>query len=81
MKIASSLSWKKESTTRISTNAPASMPMRVKSRLMGAVYLDNTEQAGAFGPREREFAEEHEIIRSLSEYGALVHSAFTKENR
>jgi hypothetical protein len=26
-----------------------------------------------------EFATEHPIIRSLSEYGALVHSAFTKE--
>jgi transposase len=26
------------------------------------------------------FAEEHEIIRSLSEYGELVHSAFNKEN-
>jgi len=30
--------------------------------------------------KQFEFAEEHEIIRSLSEYGALVHSAFTKEN-
>jgi transposase len=29
---------------------------------------------------EFEFAKEHEIIRSLSEYGALVHSAFQKEN-
>jgi hypothetical protein len=27
-----------------------------------------------------EFAEEHEIIRSLSEYEALVHSAFSREN-
>jgi transposase len=27
-----------------------------------------------------EFAEEHEIIRSLSEYEALVHSAFSKES-
>lgn len=27
-----------------------------------------------------EFAQEHPIIRSLSEYGQLVHSAFTKEN-
>jgi hypothetical protein len=26
-----------------------------------------------------EFAQEHPIIRSLSEYGALIHSAFTKE--
>ncbi len=30
--------------------------------------------------KQFEFAEEHAIIRSLSEYGALVHSAFTKEN-
>jgi len=27
-----------------------------------------------------EFAEEHPIIRSLSEYGELVHSAFSKES-
>ena len=29
---------------------------------------------------EFEFAKEHPIIRSLSEYGELVHSAFSKEN-
>jgi transposase len=29
--------------------------------------------------KQFEFAEEHPIIRSLSEYGALVHSAFSKE--
>ena len=41
------------------------LPLRVKSRLMGAVYLDNTEETDAFGPREREFAEilaEHAAI-------------------
>ena len=41
------------------------MPLRVKSRLMGAVYLDNTDETSAFGPREREFAEilaEHAAI-------------------
>jgi diguanylate cyclase (GGDEF)-like protein len=42
------------------------MPLRVKSRLMGAVYLDNTDEAGAFGPREREFAE------ILSEHAAIA---------
>jgi len=41
------------------------LPLRVKSRLMGAVYLDNTDETNAFGPREREFAEilaEHAAI-------------------
>jgi diguanylate cyclase (GGDEF)-like protein len=33
------------------------LPLRVKSRLIGAVYLDNTEEAGAFGSRQRELAE------------------------
>ncbi len=41
------------------------LPLRVKSRLMGAVYLDNTDETAAFGAREREFAEilaEHAAI-------------------
>jgi len=41
------------------------MPLCVKSRLIGALYLDNTEIPAAFGPREREFAEilaEHAAI-------------------
>ena len=41
------------------------MPLRVKSRLMGALYLDNCDDAGAFGPRQLEFAEilaEHAAI-------------------
>jgi GGDEF domain-containing protein len=42
------------------------MPLRVKSRLMGAVYLDNTEEAGAFGSPEQELAE------ILSEHAAIA---------
>lgn len=41
------------------------MPLRVKSRLMGALYLDNTDAASAFGARELEIAEilaEHAAI-------------------
>ncbi|HVE39678.1 MAG TPA: sensor domain-containing diguanylate cyclase [Planctomycetota bacterium] len=41
------------------------LPLRVKSRLMGAVYIDNTDEKSAFGPREQEFAEilaEHAAI-------------------
>jgi diguanylate cyclase (GGDEF)-like protein len=33
------------------------LPLRVKSRLVGAVYLDNTRVSRAFGPRQREFAQ------------------------
>ena len=32
-------------------------PLRVKMRLIGAVYLDNSQVVGAFGPREIEIAE------------------------
>jgi diguanylate cyclase (GGDEF)-like protein len=32
------------------------VPLRVKSRIVGAVYLDNTRMSHAFGPRHREFA-------------------------
>src|SRR5579872_2746045 len=33
------------------------LPLRAKSRLLGAVYLDNTQMTHAFGPRQREFAQ------------------------
>ncbi len=33
------------------------LPLRVKSRLLGALYLDNTQITHAFGPRRREFAQ------------------------
>jgi diguanylate cyclase (GGDEF)-like protein len=33
------------------------LPLRVKSRIVGAVYLDNTRISQAFGPRHRELAQ------------------------
>jgi diguanylate cyclase (GGDEF)-like protein len=33
------------------------LPLRIKTRLMGAVYLDNPDSAGAFGRQEEEIAE------------------------
>jgi diguanylate cyclase (GGDEF)-like protein len=33
------------------------LPLRVKSRVIGAVYLDNTRISHAFGPSQREFAQ------------------------
>ena len=33
------------------------LPLRVKSRVIGAVYLDNTQVTQAFGPRHREMAQ------------------------
>jgi diguanylate cyclase (GGDEF)-like protein len=33
------------------------LPLRVKSRVVGAVYLDNTRISHAFGPRQQEFAQ------------------------
>jgi len=33
------------------------LPLRVKSRVVGAVYLDNTRVSHAFGPRQKEFAQ------------------------
>jgi diguanylate cyclase (GGDEF)-like protein len=33
------------------------LPLRVKSRMIGAVYLDNTRISHAFGPRHQEFAQ------------------------
>src|SRR6185436_1284435 len=32
------------------------LPLRVKNRLVGAVYLDNTQMTHAFGPRHRDLA-------------------------
>jgi diguanylate cyclase (GGDEF)-like protein len=55
------------------------LPLRVKSRLMGAVYLDNTEQAGAFGPREREFAEILAEHAAIAIENALLHRKSTQD--
>jgi diguanylate cyclase (GGDEF)-like protein len=55
------------------------MPLRVKSRLMGALYLDNTEGAGAFGPREREFAEILAEHASIAMENALLYRKSTQD--
>src|SRR6185295_3307206 len=55
------------------------LPLRVKSRLMGAVYLDNVEQADAFGPREREFAEILAEHASIAIENALLYRKSTQD--
>jgi len=55
------------------------LPLRVKSRLMGAVYLDNTEQVGAFGSREREFAEILAEHAAIAIENALLHRKSTQD--
>jgi diguanylate cyclase (GGDEF)-like protein len=55
------------------------LPLRVKSRLMGAVYLDNTEQVGAFGNREREFAEILAEHAAIAIENALLHRKSTQD--
>ncbi|HYF00843.1 MAG TPA: sensor domain-containing diguanylate cyclase, partial [Planctomycetota bacterium] len=48
-------------------------PLRVKTRLIGAVYLDNPEQVGAFGPREIEVAEILTDHAAVAIDNALLH--------
>jgi len=55
------------------------LPLRVKSRLMGAVYLDNTEQVSAFGPREREMAEILAEHAAIAIENALLHRKSTQD--
>jgi diguanylate cyclase (GGDEF)-like protein len=55
------------------------MPLRVKSRLMGAVYLDNTDQPAAFGPRELEFAEILSEHAAIAIENALLHRKSTQD--
>ncbi len=55
------------------------LPLRVKSRLMGAVYLDNTEQISAFGTREREFAEILAEHAAIAIENALLHRKSTQD--
>jgi len=54
------------------------LPLRVKSRLMGALYLDNTETAGAFEGREREFAEVLAEHASIAIENALLYRKSTQ---
>jgi diguanylate cyclase (GGDEF)-like protein len=55
------------------------LPLRVKSRLMGALYLDNTEAAGAFEGREREFAEILAEHASIAIENALLYRKSTQD--
>jgi diguanylate cyclase (GGDEF)-like protein len=49
------------------------VPLRVKLRLIGAVYLDNPEVVGAFGPREIEVAEVLTDHAAVAIDNALLH--------
>lgn len=59
------------------------VPLRVKLRLIGAVYLDNPYVVGAFGPREIELAEvltdhaavaiDNALLRAKSIHDGLTH--------
>jgi diguanylate cyclase (GGDEF)-like protein len=49
------------------------VPLRVKTRLIGAVYLDNPRQAGAFGAREIEIAELLTDHAAVAIDNALLH--------
>ncbi len=49
------------------------VPLRVKNRLLGAVYLDNTHVVGAFGPREIEIAEVLTDHAAVAIDNALLH--------
>ena len=49
------------------------VPLRVKMRLIGAVYLDNSNVVGAFGPREIEIAEILTDHAAVAIDNALLH--------
>ncbi|MFN3486617.1 MAG: GGDEF domain-containing protein, partial [Planctomycetota bacterium] len=49
------------------------VPLRVKMRLIGAVYLDNPHVVGAFGPREIEIAEILTDHAAIAIDNALLH--------
>jgi diguanylate cyclase (GGDEF)-like protein len=55
------------------------LPLRVKDRLMGAVYLDNADETAAFGPREREFAEILTDHAGIAIENALLHRQTTRD--
>ncbi|HVR85084.1 MAG TPA: sensor domain-containing diguanylate cyclase, partial [Planctomycetota bacterium] len=61
---------------------PSSMlclPLRAKSRLLGAVYLDNTQMTHAFGPRQREFAQILTDHAAIAIENALLHRHTTRD--
>ncbi|MBV8881877.1 MAG: sensor domain-containing diguanylate cyclase [Planctomycetaceae bacterium] len=55
------------------------LPLRAKSRLLGAVYLDNTQMSHAFGPRQREFAQILTDHAAIAIENALLHRQTTRD--
>jgi diguanylate cyclase (GGDEF)-like protein len=55
------------------------LPLRVKSRMIGAIYLDNTEEAGAFDARRREFAEILTDHAAIAMENALLYRKSTRD--
>lgn len=55
------------------------LPLRVKSRLIGAIYLDNTHLTQAFGPRHREFAQILTDHAAIAIENALLHRHTTRD--
>lgn len=55
------------------------VPLRVKSRLLGAIYLDNTQMTHAFGPRQREFAQILTDHAAIAIENALLHRHTTRD--
>jgi diguanylate cyclase (GGDEF)-like protein len=55
------------------------VPLRAKMRLLGAVYLDNPREVGAFGPREIEIAEILTDHAAIAIDNALLHIKSTHD--
>ena len=56
------------------------LPLRVKLRLVGAIYLDNPRVTGAFGPREIEIAEILTDHAAVAIDNALLHIKSIHDN-
>ncbi|HLF92323.1 MAG TPA: sensor domain-containing diguanylate cyclase, partial [Planctomycetota bacterium] len=56
------------------------VPLRFKMRLIGAVYLDNSNEVGAFGPREIEIAEILTDHAAIAIDNALLHIKSTHDS-
>ena len=56
------------------------LPMKVKLRLIGAVYLDNSSVTGAFGAREQEIAEILTGQAAIAIDNALLHHKATHDH-
>jgi diguanylate cyclase (GGDEF)-like protein len=61
------------SLVRLKVLSVLCQPLRVKERLIGAVYLDNPEVPAAFGPREIEIAAVLTEHASLALYNAMLY--------